>query len=272
MHLKAISRLYICTLDLSKEELDIRPDDLELIQQILRDAHNVVFFTGAGISKESGIPTFRDKDGLWKKYDPTKLASLSAFMSNPKLVWDFFYSRQRLVSGAQYNAGHKSIAALEGKEFESCWVLTQNIDRLHQRAGSSNVIELHGNIFGLFCLQCEIKEQYDHQSFFKKYNEDQIPLCKNCNNILKPNVVLFEEPLPALEWQKAIALSSNCDVMFVVGSSLNVSPANMLPYYAMKSNATVVEINPNSTEMSRLMDFSIRSSASLVLPKIFGAL
>ena len=272
MHLKTISRLYICTWDLSKEELDIRPDDLELIQQILRDAHNVVFFTGAGISKESGIPTFRDKYGLWKKYDPTKLASLSAFMSDPQLVWDFFYSRQRLVSGAQYNAGHKSIAALEGKEFESCWVLTQNIDRLHQRAGSSNVIELHGNIFGLYCLQCEIEEQYDHQSFFKKYNEDQIPLCKNCNNILKPNVVLFEEPLPASEWQKAIALSSNCDVMFVIGSSLNVSPANMLPYYAMKRNATVIEINPNSTEMSRLMDFSIRSSASLVLPKIFDAL
>lgn len=269
MHLK-VSVDHTCTLEWGKEVFDVRSDDLAQIQRIIKDTCNVVFFTGAGISKESGIPTFRDKDGLWKKYDPSKLASLSAFKSNPQLVWDFFYSRQRLVCGAQFNDGHKTIATLETREFESCWVITQNIDRLHQRAGSLNVIELHGNIFGLVCLQCEIEEQYDHQTFFENFNEERIPHCKNCSNILKPSVVLFEEPLPTLEWQKAITLSSNCDVMFVVGSSLNVSPANMLPYYALKNNATVIEINPNPTEMSRLMDFSIRSSASLVLPKIFG--
>lgn len=270
MHLRTISSSY-STLDSGKEAIDkINTYDLSQIQDILNAANSVVFFTGAGISKESGIPTFRDKDGLWNKYDPTKLASLTAFKSNPKLVWDFFYSRQRLICEAQFNDGHKTIATLEGTNFDSCWVLTQNIDRLHQRAGSSNVIELHGNIFGLICLHCELEEQYDHQTFFEKFDESQIPLCKNCNNILKPNVVLFEEPLPSFDWQKAIQLSSTCDVMFVVGSSLNVSPANMLPYYALKSNATVIEINPNATEMTRLMDFSIRSSASLALPMIFG--
>ena len=257
-------------MDSGKRVYNVNIDDLEPIQQILRKAKNVVFFTGAGISKESGIPTFRDKDGLWNKYDPTKLASLTAFKTNPKLVWAFFYSRQRLICEAKFNAAHKTIATVEQSKFESCWVLTQNIDRLHQRAGSSNVVELHGNIFGLYCLHCEAEEQYDHQTFFKEFDENQIPLCKRCSNILKPNVVLFEEPLPTLEWERALQLSYNCDVIFVVGSSLSVSPANMLPYYAMKKgNATIIEINPNATEMTYLMDFSIRSSASLALPKIF---
>jgi NAD-dependent deacetylase len=257
-------------LDLGKRVYDpVNIDDLVPIQEIVNKATNVVFFTGAGISKESGIPTFRDKDGLWSKYDPTKLASLSALKSNPKLVWDFFYSRQRLICEAKYNAAHKAIATLEESKLDNCWVLTQNIDRLHQRAGSSNVIELHGNIFGLFCLHCETQEQHDHETFFKKYDENQIPLCKSCSNVLKPNVVLFEEPLPTLDWQRAIQLSYSCDVMFIIGSSLSVSPANMLPYYAMKGNATVIEINPNETEMTHLMDFSVRANASLVLPKIF---
>ncbi|HEU5120827.1 MAG TPA: NAD-dependent protein deacylase, partial [Candidatus Nitrosocosmicus sp.] len=212
-------------MDSGKELCNIHIDDLVPIQQILTKAKNIVFFTGAGISKESGIPTFRDNDGLWNKYDPTKLASLTAFKTNPKLVWDFFYSRQRLICEAKFNTAHKTIATLEESKFESCWVLTQNIDRLHQRAGSSNVVELHGNIFGLFCLHCETEEQYDHQTFFKEFDENQIPLCKSCSNILKPNVVLFEEPLPIFEWQKAIQLSYNCDVMIIVGSSLSVSPA-----------------------------------------------
>ncbi|VFJ12951.1 SIR2 family NAD-dependent protein deacylase [Candidatus Nitrosocosmicus franklandus] len=240
------------------------------IQEIVRQATNIVFFTGAGISKESGIPTFRDKDGLWNKYDPTKLASLTAFKSDPRLVWDFFYSRQRLICDAKFNEAHITIASVEKSKLDNCWVLTQNIDSLHQRAGSSNVIELHGNIFGLVCLYCGTVKQYNHETFFKEFDGKDVPLCERCDKILKPNVVLFEEPLPTLAWQQAIQLSSDCDVMFVVGSSLSVSPANMLPYYAMKGNATVIEINPNKSEMSHLMDFSVRASANNVLPKIFG--
>lgn len=253
----------------SNEPMDIHTDNILQIQKILNNTKDIVFFTGAGISKESGIPTFRDKDGLWKKYDPTMLASLTAFNTNPKLVWDFFYSRQRLICNAKCNDAHNAIASIKKEMFDSCWVLTQNIDRLHQRAGSSNVIELHGNIFGLSCLRCQVQEQCDYKNFFEKYNEQQIPLCNKCHSVLKPNVVLFEEPLPSLDWQHAIQLSSNCDVMFVIGSSLSVSPANMLPYYAMKNNAVLIEINPNPSEMTHLMDFSIRASASLILPKIF---
>ena len=253
-----------------KDTLEMFTDDIIKIQKILNNAKNIVFFTGAGISKESGIPTFRGEDGLWNKYDPTMLASLTAFKSNPKLVWDFFYSRQRLICQAKCNDAHNAIASVNKDKFDSCWILTQNIDRLHQRAGSSSVIELHGNIFGVTCLRCQIQEQYDHLNFFENFNEDQVPLCKTCSSILKPNVVLFEEPLPTSEWQKAVQLSSNCDVMFIVGSSLNVSPANMLPYYAAKNNAVIIEINPNATEMTHIMDFSIRASAIVVLPKILS--
>src|ERR1051325_10417632 len=122
------------------------------IQKIIERSENFVFFTGAGISRESGIPTFRDNDGLWKKYDPEKLASHSAFISNPKLVWDFFYSRQRLVCQAKCNAAHTAIGRFERTRHKGSHVITQNIDRLHQRGGSKNVIELHGNIFGMDCI------------------------------------------------------------------------------------------------------------------------
>ncbi len=244
--------------------------DVAQIRKIIEESENFVFFTGAGISRESGIPTFRDKDGLWKMYDPSKLASHSAFISNPKLVWDFFYSRQRLVCQAECNNAHTAIGRFEKTRPErSCWVITQNIDRLHQRAGSQNVIELHGNIFGVFCIECGKREQYNHDNFFNNFSEEKIPICPSCNNILKPDVVLFEEQLPPDEWRLAVQLSSECDVMFIIGSSLNVSPANTLPYYAVKNHAVLIEINPNVTEMTTIMDFSLRDSAPNILSKIF---
>jgi NAD-dependent deacetylase len=243
-------------------------DDATQIHKIIEKSENFVFFTGAGISRESGIPTFRDKDGLWKKYDPAKLASYSAFISNPKLVWDFFYSRQRLVCQAECNDAHTAIGRFENTRPKRSHVVTQNIDRLHQRGGSQNVIELHGNIFGMFCITCGKREQYDYLNFFDNFNEEKIPICLVCNNILKPDVVLFEEQLPQEAWSQAVQLSSECDVMFVIGTSLNVSPANTLPYHAIKNHAVLVEINPNITEMTSLMDFSLRESVSKILPRI----
>jgi NAD-dependent deacetylase len=184
------------------------------------------------------------------------------------LVWDFFYSRQRLVCKAECNDAHTAIGQFENTRPRRSCVITQNIDRLHQRGGSQNVIELHGNIFGMVCMECRKREQYDSFNFFDKFNEENTPICPVCNNILKPDVVLFEEQLPIEAWDQAVQLSSQCDVMFVIGSSLNVSPANALPYYAVKNNAVLIEINPNVTEMTSLMDFSIRESASKILPKI----
>lgn len=255
------------TMDTERSNSDTIENALQ-IQEIVRNASKLVFFTGAGISKESGIPTFRDKDGLWKKYDPIQLASYSAFISNPKLVWDFFYSRIYLVCQADFNRGHQAISKFQSCNPGKCSILTQNIDRLHQRAGSTDVVELHGNIFGVICESCSFKEQFDHLNFFTKFSENQIPLCPICKSVLKPNVVLFKEPLPGTEWQKALYLAANCDVMVVVGSSLNVSPANSLPYYAMKNHAVLIEVNPNKTKMTHLMDFSLRASASEMLPQL----
>jgi NAD-dependent deacetylase len=243
-------------------------ETLDNVRNLVENADKIVFFTGAGISKESGIPTFRGEEGLWKKYDPTRLASFSAFIAEPKLVWEFFYSRQRLVCQANYNEGHKAIAVVEAKRPGICSVLTQNIDRLHQRAGSKDVVELHGNIFGVVCKECGFEEQLDHTDFFTRFNESSIPTCSVCGNIMKPSVVLFEESLPVNEWQYAIHLSANCDLMFIVGSSLNVSPANTLPYYALRNKAILIEVNPNETEMTYLMNYSFRGSASDVLPKL----
>ena len=120
----------------------------------------------------------------------------------------------------------------------------------------------------MFCIVCGKREQYDYFNFFDNFNEEKIPICLVCNNILKPDVVLFEEQLPQDAWNQAVQLSSECDIMFVVGTSLNVSPANTLPYHAVKNHAVLVEINPHVTEMTSLMDFSIRESASKVLPRI----
>lgn len=241
------------------------------LKKIVENSKKIVFLTGAGISKESGIPTFRDKDGLWKKYDPTLLASHTAFIENPNLVWDFFYSRQRLICQSDCNDAHKAIGMMEKIYKKDCWTITQNIDGLHQRAGSSNVVELHGNIFGVVCIHCGTRGEYHHSIFFKIFNEDKLPKCSICTKILKPNVVLFEEPLPQDNWNNAIELSSSCDVMIIVGTSLNVSPANTLPYYAINNNTILIEINPELTWMTSYMHYTLRGSASKILPKVLPA-
>jgi NAD-dependent deacetylase len=237
-------------------------DPLAEIKDILISSKKVIFLTGAGISKESGIPTFRGKDGLWRTYDPMKLASLSSFLENPSLVWEFYAYRQNLISKCQPNAGHMAISKIQEQK-EDCWILTQNVDNLHRRAGSKNIVELHGNIFKVNCIHCDYG---DNMTTTKDIGMP--PKCPNCESILKPGVVLFEEPLPQKEWTRAIELASTCDLIFIVGTSLNVSPANYLPSLAKENNAILVEVNPEDTWLSNSVDFSIKGSASDILPKI----
>ncbi|MGD1834854.1 MAG: SIR2 family NAD-dependent protein deacylase, partial [Nitrososphaeraceae archaeon] len=205
----------------------------------LLNSQKTVFLTGAGISKESGIPTFRESDGLWKKHDPTKLASLSAFLNNPTLVWEFFIDRQKLINNCHPNEAHKAISNIENLKKNS-WILTQNIDGLHQRSGSKNIIELHGNIFEIICIHCDYTEKID----VKNIKFSVPPQCKKCGKILKPNVILFEESLNQEKWSKAVEIASTSDIMFIIGTSLNVGPANLLPDYARENNAVLIEINP----------------------------
>ena len=230
----------------------------ESVIKELRDAKKIVFVTGAGISQESGIPTFRGKDGLWRNYDVMKLATINAFYDNPKLVWEWYNERRKNIFSVEPNLGHTAIAELE--KFVKVVVLTQNIDGLHQRAGSTEVLELHGSIVKIKCTVCDFKNEILTEFI-------QIPpLCK-CGNILRPDVVWFGESLPQEIWQQAIIHASNCDVMIVVGTSLVVSPANTLPIYAKQNNATLIEINPEETIMSSDMDLSIRSTSVVTLPE-----
>lgn len=231
----------------------------DLIADQLRSAKKIVFVTGAGISQESGIPTFRGKDGLWRNYDPMKLATIDAFYDNPKLVWEWYNERRRNIFAAEPNLGHKAIAELE--EFVKVVVLTQNIDGLHQKGGSSSVLELHGSIIKIKCTVCDFKDE-----IFTEFS-NLPPLCK-CGNILRPDVVWFGEGLPQDVWQEAIIHANSCDVMVIAGTSLVVSPANTLPIYAKQNNAMLIEINPDETIMTSDMDSSIRSTSAVALPEL----
>ena len=233
----------------------------ESIADKLYKAEKIVFVTGAGISQESGIPTFRGKDGLWRKYDAMQLATIDAFYENPKLVWEWYDERRKNILAAKPNAGHVTIANLE--KYKQVHVLTQNIDGLHQRAGSSKVYELHGSIITIKCTRCDFKEKISG-SF-----SELPPVCK-CGNILRPDVVWFGESLPQDVWGEAIKQASLCDVMFVVGTSLAVSPANMLPEYAKQNGAVIIEVNPEETLMSKSMDLSIRSTSAKALPELIS--
>ena len=231
------------------------------IKDKIIDLDKFVFLTGAGISKESGIPTFRGPEGLWRKYDPMTLASISGFYEDPKLVWEFYRYRQELIYNCSPNPGHGSIAYFE-KIKESSYVLTQNIDGLHQKAGSKNIIELHGNIFKFECTNCKYKDKIDQKV------EEHLPICKICKSILKPAVILFGESLNQIVWENAEQISNNCDVMFIVGTSLNVGPVNQLPLYAKRNGSILIEINPEPAIFTELMDYSIQGTATEILPQL----
>ena len=231
----------------------------ESVADKLQQAKKIVFVTGAGISQESGIPTFRGDDGLWRTYDPMQLATINAFNQNPKLVWEWYEDRRKNILAAKPNAGHVAISELA--KHKEVWVLTQNIDGLHQRAGSQNVLELHGSIITIKCTVCNFKDKITSDF------SEMPPLCK-CGNILRPDVVWFGEPLPQDVWGNAMTHSSLCDVMVVAGTSLSVSPANLLPIYAKQNGALIIEVNPEETLMSASMDLSIRSTSATALPEL----
>ena len=229
------------------------------VADTIKAAKKIVFVTGAGISQESGIPTFRGKDGLWRKYDPMQLATIDAFFDNPKLVWEWYEERRKNILNAQPNLGHTAIAQLE--KYKEVVVLTQNIDGLHQRAGSTNVLELHGSIIRIKCTVCNFKDEIT-TSF-----RDLPPSCR-CGSMLRPDVVWFGEPLPQDVWQRAIIHASSCDVMIIAGTSLVVSPANSLPVFAKQNNSLLIEVNPEETLMSSEMDLSIKATSAKALPNL----
>ena len=232
----------------------------EITARRIAASEKIVVVTGAGISQESGIPTFRGDGGLWRTYDPMKLATISAFRKDPALVWEWYDERRANMLKAEPNAGHNAVAQMD--RLRDVTVATQNIDGLHQRAGSRHVLELHGSMARIKCSECGI---------FSERGKGLPPKCV-CGGIQRPDVVWFGEPLPVRVWEKAARASSEADLMIVAGTSLAVSPANTLPAHAKSSGALLVEVNPEKTPMSDMMDLSIQESASSALPHVLDAL
>lgn len=232
----------------------------KILLESLSNAESVVVLTGAGVSAESGIKTFRDPDGLWAKFNPMELASVNGFMSNPQRVWEWYQFRREVVNNAQPNPGHYAIAEME-KLFPQFTLITQNVDRLHQRAGSKNVLELHGNIIENHCFKC--KEPYKKEI---DLNSKELPICPLCGAYIRPSVVWFGEMLPEYELSKAYEVSDSCDVFFSVGTSAEVYPAANLPYQAKRNGAFVVEVNPNRTSFSHIADVCLTEPSGVILP------
>ena len=227
----------------------------------LKNSESIVFFTGAGISAESGIATFRGKEGLWNKFKPEELANFDAFMRNPELVWEWYNYRRRIVHEAKPNAAHLTIAEMQN-HFKDVTVVTQNVDNLHRRAGSKMIFELHGNIEKNYCINC--KKDFNEELDFSS----GVPKC-NCGGLIRPGVVWFGEFLPEDQYLGGEKAAMNAEVFFVVGTSAVVYPAAGLVYTAKASGATIVEINIEETEISSSVNYSYFGKAGEILPKIF---
>ena len=227
----------------------------------LKNSESIVFFTGAGISAESGIATFRGKEGLWNKFKPEELANFDAFMRNPELVWEWYNYRRRIVHEAKPNAAHLTIAEMQN-HFKDVTVVTQNVDNLHRRAGSKKIFELHGNIEKNYCINC--KKDFNEELDFSS----GVPKC-NCGGLIRPGVVWFGEFLPEDQYLGGEKAAMNAEVFFVVGTSAVVYPAAGLVYTAKASGATIVEINIEETEISSSVNYSYFGKAGEILPKIF---
>jgi len=222
----------------------------------------IVALTGAGMSVDSGIPAFRGSQGLWERFDPMEFAHIDSFRANPARVWAMLKELDRVISSARPNPAHLALAELESLgRLEA--IITQNVDALHQAAGSRRVIEFHGSHSSLICLDCGriwAKAEIDLETL--------PPRC-SCGGTLKPNVVFFGEPIPETALGQAVSAATECDLMLVVGTSALVAPASLMPVLAIQSGARVIEINLEATGLTdRLASLSLLGQAGLILPEL----
>jgi NAD-dependent deacetylase len=229
------------------------------LKSLLSKDTKIAVLTGAGISAESGVPTFRGEDGLWKKFRPEELATFDAFMANPELVWEWYEYRRKIIDEIKPNPGHSALVDFQ-KHIDEFDLITQNVDGLHQAAGSENVIELHGNIRKNKCIQCGKKYET-----LEGITEGVPPKC-SCSGNIRPDVVWFGEMLPQDAINYAFAVSSECDLFFSVGTSAIVHPAASLPLIAKRTGAYVVEVNISPTEISHSVDETLLGKSGEILP------
>lgn len=234
--------------------------------ELLASASSGLALTGAGVSAESGIPTFRGEGGLWKKFDPVKVASIDYFLADPSAYWSVSRDRGRIALAARPNPGHEALAALEAAGHLAA-IVTQNTDGLHQDSGSKRVIEVHGSGRTVQCLDCGFREpRFEVQA---RLEVEMPPRCRSCGGIfLKPTVVLFGEPMPQPAVREAFALARDADVMLVVGSSLVVYPAAEIPLTAVRAGARMIVVNAEPTPFDDLAEVVIRGRSGELLPEI----
>jgi NAD-dependent deacetylase len=229
----------------------------------IADSRLVVVLTGAGVSAESGVPTFRGPDGLWRRHHAEDLATPEAFARDPRLVWEWYDWRRQLIAGVQPNAAHAAIAALEAR-VPGFLLITQNVDGLHRLAGTRRIVELHGNLWRVRCTkEGTVTENRDAPL-------PSIPPECRCGALLRPDVVWFGEALPTEAIRQAYDAAESCDVMLVVGTSALVQPAASLPMIAKAHGAYVVEVNLEPTPLTPLADESHHGKAGDVLPRLLG--
>lgn len=232
----------------------------------LRAASRIAVLTGAGVSQESGLRTFRDaQDGLWAQYRPEDLATPQAFAQNPRLVWDFYAMRRLKAGEVQPNPGHYALAELE-KRAATFTLITQNVDGLHQRAGSRHVIELHGNITRARCAECGFFPQSWAET------AEEVPPCPRCGGLLRPDVVWFGETLPPEALSAAVEAARHCQAFFSIGTSGLVQPAASLAFAARERGAVIVEINAEATPLTPHADFFLQGNSGEILPALIRAL
>ncbi len=240
-------------------------ENIEKIARLLNEAQNVTVLTGAGVSKESGIPTFRDaQTGLWANYDPMQLATPEGFRKDPPLVWQWYDYRRTLLQDTKPNAGHYAIADLE-ELLPHVVVVTQNVDGLHQQAGSCDVIELHGNITQFICFDNR------HEQSDISMGLEQPPVC-SCGSLIRPAVVWFGESLPGVAMARGFMEAEKSQVVLVVGTSGIVQPAASIPFSAADKGAKVIDINPEETPVTDISEVVLRGPSGQLLPQVVSAL
>lgn len=237
--------------------------NLKEAAEIIRKANYVIALTGAGISVESGIPDFRSAGGLWEKYDPSVYAHIDSFRRSPEMIWDMLFEMIDLTRNAKPNPAHVALAEMEKKNILKA-IVTQNIDNLHQEAGSKNVIEFHGNAHHLECLECGYTEPVTSTDFGGKP-----PRCKKCKSIMKPRVIFFGEMIPQQALMESQMLANSADAILVIGTSAIVYPASSIPYIAKQNRAKVIEMNVEHTGLTNaITDIFIQGKAGDTLPRL----
>lgn len=239
--------------------------------KLIHKSNYIVVFTGAGISTESGISDFRSPGGLWSRYEPSEYAEYGAFLSHPEKFWTMHRELSQTVLEAKPNQAHTSLVRLEKDFGKVKAIITQNIDFLHRRAGSTNVLEIHGSGQTALCLDCH--QEYHYMDIQTLLIEGQIvPRCEKCDGLIKPNVVLFGEPLPYDVLQQARDEIYAADLLIIIGSSLTIYPAAALPSMALNTGASIIIINIEPTMLDHLVDVVINGKAGIILPQILEVL